>query len=187
MRTSESPRVGSGRFASGKRSRPTLSVLKNPLTVSCALSFSGSVLSTTVPFPAPASISADVVFACPLTLVSWSAVSGARSYQLYAEQGNLPWFGSGGLQFTGPDTQKKIRTGNHLNYMWRHATLAAAVLSRQLPHRAHRRPLVRNRRHDELRGVAATRSTPRGRLATKHSKRRLGMCREIDRPMPGGG
>jgi serine protease len=79
----------------------------------------GCVLSTTVPFPPPASISADVVFACPLTLVSWSSVSGATSYQLYAEQGNPPWFGSGGLQFTGPDTQKKIRTGNHLNYMWK--------------------------------------------------------------------
>ncbi len=30
MRTSESPRAASGRFASGKRSRPSLSVLKNP-------------------------------------------------------------------------------------------------------------------------------------------------------------
>jgi len=78
----------------------------------------GCVLSTGF-LPAPASISADVVFACPLTLVSWSAVSGATSYQLYAEQGNLPWFGSGGLQFTGAATQTKIRTGNHLNYMWK--------------------------------------------------------------------
>jgi hypothetical protein len=78
----------------------------------------GCVLSTSL-FPAPATISADVDFACPLTLVSWSSVSGATSYQLYAEQGNLPWFGSGGLQYTGPNTQIKIRTGNHLNYMWK--------------------------------------------------------------------
>ncbi|MDP9008006.1 MAG: hypothetical protein M3N91_04750, partial [Pseudomonadota bacterium] len=79
----------------------------------------GCVLSTTVPFPAPASISADVDFACPLTLVSWSSVSGATSYQLYTEQGNLPWFGSGGLQYTGAATQTKIRTGNHLNHLWK--------------------------------------------------------------------
>ncbi len=78
----------------------------------------GCVLSTGF-LPAPDSISADVVTNCPLTLVSWSAVSGATAYQLYTEQGNLPWFGSGSLQFTGPATQKNIRSGNHLNYMWK--------------------------------------------------------------------
>lgn len=79
----------------------------------------GCVIGTTMSLPAPATISADVITNCPITLVSWASVSGATSYQLYVEQGNLPWFGSGGLQYTGTATQYGFRSRNHLNYLWK--------------------------------------------------------------------
>jgi hypothetical protein len=79
----------------------------------------GCVLSTTMFLPAPADISADVITNCPFILVSWASVPGATSYQLYTLQANLPWFGSGGLQYTGAATQNGIRAANHLNYLWK--------------------------------------------------------------------
>jgi hypothetical protein len=77
------------------------------------------------PIAAPTSISADVAQNCPLTLVSWSSVPGATSYQLYQEQATSPWFGGAGLVFTGAVTQTNIRTGNHLNYLWKVAACNA--------------------------------------------------------------